>query len=153
MALVTAVGKWRHYLEGNHFIIKTDHKSFKFLLEQRITTPPQQKWLSKWLGLDYEICYKKGVENVVADALSRQHELTVMSGVVPSWIKEVMGSYENDTFAQGKITEHLMKNGNVTNFQYKNGLLYMDNRIYIGSGGDIRKKLLIEIHSEWMQLI
>lgn len=84
---------------------------------------------------------------MVADALSRQHELTVMSGVVPSWIKEVMGSYENDTFSQGKITEHLLQNGNVTNFQYKNGLLYMDNRIYIGSGGDIRKKLLIEIHS------
>lgn len=52
LALVTAVGKWRHYLEGNHFIIKTDHQSFKFLLEQRITTPPQQKWLSKLLGLD-----------------------------------------------------------------------------------------------------
>lgn len=37
LALMTAVGKWRHYLEGHHFIIKIDHRSLKYLLEQRIT--------------------------------------------------------------------------------------------------------------------
>lgn len=39
LALMTAVGKWRHYLEGHHFIIKIDHWSLKHLLEQRITAP------------------------------------------------------------------------------------------------------------------
>lgn len=31
MALFMAVDKWRHYLHPNHFIIKTDHFSLKFL--------------------------------------------------------------------------------------------------------------------------
>lgn len=31
-AIVQAVGKWRHYLLGNHFIINTDHYSIKNML-------------------------------------------------------------------------------------------------------------------------
>ena len=36
--LVTAVQKWRHYLQGGPLIIKTYHVSFKYLLEQRLTS-------------------------------------------------------------------------------------------------------------------
>ena len=39
LALVTAVRKWRPYLFGKPFVIKTDHQSLKYLLEQRIGTP------------------------------------------------------------------------------------------------------------------
>lgn len=59
MALVLAITKWRHYLVGNHFIIKMDHQSLKYLLEQRLTSNLQYKWLIKFLGLDYEIQYKR----------------------------------------------------------------------------------------------
>lgn len=57
LALVLAISKWGHYLEGNYFIIRNDHQSLKFLLGQRITMPMQQKWLTKLLGLNYEIQY------------------------------------------------------------------------------------------------
>lgn len=84
LALVAAVQKWRPYLLGRQFIIKTDHQPLKYLLEQRITTPSQQKWLVKLLGYDYIISYKKGKDNIVADALSRREEpiqLCSISGV------------------------------------------------------------------------
>ncbi|GJU23444.1 putative alpha/beta hydrolase fold protein [Tanacetum coccineum] len=71
LAMVLALQKWRGYLLDRHFKIKTDHFSLKYVLDQRMTTPFQSKWHLKFLGFDYEIEYKKGEENVVADALSR----------------------------------------------------------------------------------
>ena len=41
LALVLAVKRWRLYLLGKPFIIKTDHQSLKFLSEQKIGTPAQ----------------------------------------------------------------------------------------------------------------
>ncbi|XP_043714700.1 uncharacterized protein LOC122663059 [Telopea speciosissima] len=70
-ALPQAVQKWRHYLLGRHFLIKTDHRSLKHLLTQVIPTPEQHLFLSKLLGYSYTIIYKPGKENVVADSLSR----------------------------------------------------------------------------------
>ncbi|KAF7137908.1 hypothetical protein RHSIM_Rhsim07G0125600 [Rhododendron simsii] len=71
LVVVLSITKWTHYLLGRKFLIKTDHQSLKFLLEQMVTTPMQQKWLSKLMGFDYEVVYKTGKTNVVTDALSR----------------------------------------------------------------------------------
>jgi hypothetical protein len=45
-----------------------------YFVEKRLSSPEQNKWLTKMLGYDYEIIYKKGKENVVADPFSRQYE-------------------------------------------------------------------------------
>lgn len=72
LAIILAIDKWRPYLIHNQFTIRTDHHSLKYLLKQRISTPLQHKYLTKLLGYDYKIEYKKGLENKVADALSRR---------------------------------------------------------------------------------
>nr|GEU83440.1 hypothetical protein [Tanacetum cinerariifolium] len=61
----------RGYLLDRHFKIRTDHFNLKYMLDQRITTLFQSKWLPKLLGFDYDIEYKKGVDNAAAVALSR----------------------------------------------------------------------------------
>ncbi|CAL1410941.1 unnamed protein product [Linum trigynum] len=72
MVVIAAVQLWRPYLLGRKFYICTDQRSLWFLLEQRITTPEQQKWVTRLFGYDYEIMYKPEKENQVADALSRR---------------------------------------------------------------------------------
>jgi len=79
MALVLAIKRWRPYLLGRHFVIKIDHFSLKYLMEQKFTTAFQGKWLSKLMGSDYEIRYKKGKENVVADGLCRLTSAQLMA--------------------------------------------------------------------------
>ena len=72
LALVTVVHKWRPYLLGRPFVIKTDQQSLKYILEQRVATLAQQKWLAKLLSYLFVVEYKKGCENRVADAFSRR---------------------------------------------------------------------------------
>lgn len=72
LAQVIAVHKWRPYLLGRPFVIKTNQQSLKYILEQRIAIPAQQKWLAKLLGYLFIVEYKKGCENRVVDAFSRR---------------------------------------------------------------------------------
>lgn len=46
-ALVMAIQKWRPYSLGRSFIVKIDYHSLKNLLDHKIGTFMQQKWLSK----------------------------------------------------------------------------------------------------------
>jgi hypothetical protein len=70
LAILHVVDLWRPYLLGQRLQIKTDHQSLKYFMEQCISSPKKQKWVTKLFGNDYEIIYKKGKDNVVADALS-----------------------------------------------------------------------------------
>jgi hypothetical protein len=58
IGLVQVVRHWRPYLWGSTFLVRTDHYSLKYLLDQKCLTIPQHQWASKL------------IINVVADALS-----------------------------------------------------------------------------------
>lgn len=57
MAVVEAVRLWRPYLLGRRFCIVTDQKPLKHMLEQRIITLEQQKFVAKLMGFGFEIRY------------------------------------------------------------------------------------------------
>lgn len=72
IALAQAVKHWRPYLWGRSFLVKTDHYILKFLLDQRLSTIPQHRWISKLMGFDFTVEYKPGNTNTLADALSHR---------------------------------------------------------------------------------
>lgn len=70
LSLIMAVEKWRPYLQRQEFIIRTDHKSLTFLSEQNLHSDLQRKAMTSLMGLQFKVLYKKGKENLAADALS-----------------------------------------------------------------------------------
>ncbi|GJZ33313.1 ty3-gypsy retrotransposon protein [Tanacetum coccineum] len=88
------------------------------ITEAVIQSSDQHKWASKLLGYDFEVHYKPGKENRVADALSRL-------------------LLENVT---NKIDS-------VTDYHIHNGLVYGHHRLFIPNIPSLRLKLLQEFHS------
>lgn len=64
----------------------------------------QQKWLTKLPGFNYTICYKKGVENKVVDALLRRGlndaEITAIYMAQSGWLADIQNSWVNNEMAQ-----------------------------------------------------
>ena len=71
-AVVFALKIWRHYLYGVTCEIYTDHKSLKYIFQQRDLNLRQRRWLELLKDYDCSILYHPGKANVVADALSRK---------------------------------------------------------------------------------
>jgi len=71
-AVVFVLKIWRHYLYGSKFEVFSDHKSLKYLFDQKELNMRQRRWLELLKDYDFSLNYHPGKANVVADALSRK---------------------------------------------------------------------------------
>lgn len=144
------VQKWRTYLQGHKFVIKTDQQALKHLLDQKITSSFQQKWIAKLLGLDYEIQYKKGVENKVADALSRKWidlvDCDAITTVTPTWVQQVVNGYAKDEFHTQILEAKVIHSLAYPAFELCGELLRYKGRISLENSNSIREAVLQEVH-------
>ena len=71
LAVIHSLRTWRHYLLGNHFVVVTDHNSLKYIHTQPTLSRRQARWVEFLAEFDFDVEYRPGKGNVVADALSR----------------------------------------------------------------------------------
>ena len=62
LALIMAVEKWRQYLQRQEFTIRTDHKSLAYLSEQNLHSDLQRKAMTRLMGPQFKVVYRKGKE-------------------------------------------------------------------------------------------
>ena len=73
-----------------------------------------------------------------------------LSSSRPTWTLEVEESYEQDLVVMKVIPELLVKPPTNQEFTLQDGILRKKRLIYVGSHGDLRKRLLEEAHSSAM---
>lgn len=72
LAIVEALRIWRFYLDGQKFTIITDHQALTHFNNQPKLSRHQARWLEVMQEFDYDLVYKPGTTNRVADPLSRR---------------------------------------------------------------------------------
>ena len=157
IGLVQAVRHWRPYLWGRHFLVRTDHYSLKFLLDQRLSTVPQHQWLSKLFGFDFAVEYRPGRLNTVADALSRRDAEAVdaaagtgaaraISGPSFAFLDAVRSATANAPDAQ-QLLHRLHAGDLAAPWRADAGLLLHGRRIFVPDVGDLRHQVLQLAHA------
>ena len=153
MAIVFAVQKWRHYLLGRRFLVRTDQKSLKFLLEQREINMEYQRWLTKLLGFEFDIVYKPGMENKAADALSRKTELTELFAVSVSTalqLEEIGSEVDKDEELQRLISELKEDPSKHLDYAWVQGRLLRQGKLVLPKDSPLVGMILKEHHDSKM---
>ena len=70
-AIHFALQKLDYYLHNSQFVIKTDHKPLRYLLESPMQNKKIQMWALSMPGYNCSIEYIEGTTNTCADLLSR----------------------------------------------------------------------------------
>ena len=153
LAILHAFAKWHHYLYGSKIKVKTDHRTLKYFLTQPNLSMKQKRWLAAVQSYDFDIEYRKGKENVVADALSRMWscKLSAISTLHQEWILGIQEEYMQNSDAAPIFVElqSPSSQGHVR-FQLRNGLLWCRDRIYLVPDSKYKLMVLQEMHSSSM---
>ncbi|GAU25035.1 hypothetical protein TSUD_155090 [Trifolium subterraneum] len=151
LAIIYAVQKWGAYLSHAPFIIKTDQKSIKHILDQKLNTPFQQTWVSKLMGFEFEIQYKEGSTNTAADALSRKTGADLLALLLDNaqtdLLHNIKQSWSSDPTLSQLISELQVKPSAHPKFSWINGELRRRGKLVIGNVSDLKDAIHQWLHN------
>jgi hypothetical protein len=115
-------------------------------MTQVIQTPEQQFYLAKLLGYSYEIIYKPGAQNKVADALSRVHCLMI---TIPHF--EFLAKFKEqvlyDEEFQQLLVQIQLQPEAYPHYRVLDGLIFFKGKLFVPSKSSFKQTLLEEFHS------
>jgi len=143
-ALVHVLETWQHYLWPKEFIIHSDQEALKYLKGQAKLNRRHAKWMEFIESFPYIVKYKKGKENIIADALSRKSVLLNQLEVKVPGLENIKELYAADlVFAEPYLKCQEEKGWD--KYHLHDGFLFRDNKLCIPDSS-IRLLLLQESH-------
>lgn len=71
LAIVFALQRLRHWLQGRHFVLRSDHSALTFWRTQPVLSPMLIDWLDVLTEFSFDIQHCPGILNVLPDRMSR----------------------------------------------------------------------------------
>jgi hypothetical protein len=99
LAIMHALAKFRKYLVGARFMVKSNHNNLKYFLEQKDFNERQHKWVSKIQVYEFDIEFFKGKKNILADKLPRRPSIYAMTDISVDWKAHLLVEYSKNQFA------------------------------------------------------
>jgi transposase InsO family protein len=96
LAVLDAIHHFRSFVEYTKFTVETDHSSLKWLRTLDNPSGRLARWATRLAQHDFDLVYRKGSENVVADSLSRN---PVSSLKFPEPFTDVSDPWYNKIFS------------------------------------------------------
>ena len=85
LAVVFGLKKFRPYLMGRHFVVRTDHSAIQWLRKTPVPLAQTARWLLFIEQYDFEVQHRSGEKHGNADALSRRpHVCKQCEKIVPA---------------------------------------------------------------------
>jgi hypothetical protein len=151
--IIHALRKWRHYLMGRRFELRTDHNGLKYLYHQSTLNARKIIWLEFLCEYDFDIKHIKEKENKVANALNRKlHELhaTTISIYRIEMKDRILEATNTDLqyrILVAKLQQHQRPQTKESYTLGTNGLLMYKNRVYVPNVQELKLAILKEIHN------
>ncbi|KAA0032636.1 Transposon Ty3-I Gag-Pol polyprotein [Cucumis melo var. makuwa] len=130
-ALVRALKVWHHYLWPKEFVIHTDHESLKHLKGQTKLNKKHAKWVEFIETFPYVIHYKKGKDNMVADALSRRYALFSSLSAKVLGFKHMIELYKVEKSEFYDVYAQCLEGKNVQDYIVFDGMLFRKGKLCI----------------------
>ena len=143
-ALVRALETWQHYLWPKEFVIHSDHEDLKYLKGQAKLNRRHAKWVEFIETFPYIVKYKKGKDNVVADALSRRNVLLNQLEVKVLGLENLKEMY-NDDPEFSEPYNHCKDGKGWEKYHIHDGFLFRANKLCVPNSS-VRLLLLQESH-------
>ncbi|KAG3132209.1 hypothetical protein C6341_g23018 [Phytophthora cactorum] len=156
-----------HLLGSKPFVIYTDHASLRTATQSPHLSQRMARWLSFFARYNFEVKYKPGRLNVVADALSRRpdYELAHVTTVTSSVFDLIRAAYAHDDMCVALLRalgSEEFKNSDkelsrrlrasLNRYTLDGGLLYYSTdpedapRVVVPHDEDLKYRILYEVH-------
>lgn len=151
LAVLVALEHWRCYLDNGHkFTVYTDHSALKWFINLNNPTGRLARWGVRLSAFNFDIKHRRGVDNVIPDALSRVLPVSAIdtnpssTQTTDEWYLNIYNGCQNTPTS---FPNYSVKNGRLYRYMKAKCVLHTEFEWKEVVPKEVRQAVIMENHS------